>query len=132
MYGPHSAFDVGLPVALMDDFAAACRQRLKDAIPRALSLYYGHIGDGNIHIVAMDQGAAEQPKDLIARIVYDTVRDFGGTVSAEHGIGLLKKPYLGYTRSAEELALMSRLKAALDPQGLLNPGKVIDLPAAAG
>ena len=58
-------------------------------------------------------------------IVYDVVRQFGGTVSAEHGIGLTKKPYLGYVRSPAEIALMQRLKAALDPQGLINPGKVI-------
>ncbi|TYC61866.1 FAD-binding oxidoreductase [Rhodobacterales bacterium] len=126
--GPHCAYDIGLPVASMDDFANACRARLKEAMPEALSVYYGHIGDGNLHIVALDRARATPPMDEISGIVYDTVRAFGGTVSAEHGIGLLKKPYLPYTRSAEELALMGRLKAALDPNGILNPGKVIDFP----
>ncbi|QDC08634.1 FAD-binding oxidoreductase [Oceanicola sp. D3] len=126
--GPHCAFDIGLPVTSMDAFADACRSRLAAAMPQALSVYYGHIGDGNLHIVALDRAAADQPMSQISAIVYDTVRDFGGTVSAEHGIGLLKKPYLPYTRSAEELALMARIKAALDPAGLLNPGKVIDAP----
>jgi FAD/FMN-containing dehydrogenase len=102
-------------------------------MPEALALFYGHIGDGNLHVVALDRAApqaeaAEKSAARICAITYETVRDFGGTVSAEHGIGLLKKPYLPYTRSAEELALMARLKAALDPQGLLNPGKVIDTP----
>lgn len=128
--GPHVAFDIGLPVARMDDFARICRQRLADALPGMLSVYYGHIGDGNIHIVALQQGVSPQPAGEIARLVYETVREFGGTVSAEHGIGLVKKPYLSYTRSPEELALMALLKKALDPKGILNPGKVFDLPPA--
>lgn len=128
--GPHCAYDIGLPQTQMDAFADACRERLKEAMPKALSVYYGHIGDGNLHIVALDRAAKVQPTDLISGIVYKTVRDFGGTISAEHGIGLLKKPYLPYTRSPEELALMARLKAALDPKGLLNPGKVIDTPTS--
>ncbi|MFZ7091263.1 FAD-binding oxidoreductase [Primorskyibacter sp. 2E233] len=126
--GPHCAFDIGLPVTSMNAFADACRARLTAAMPEALSVYYGHIGDGNLHIVALDRAATDQPMSRISGIVYDTVRDFGGTISAEHGIGLLKKPYLPYTRSAEELALMALIKAALDPAGLLNPGKVIDTP----
>lgn len=124
--GPHCAFDIGLQVAVMDDFARECRARLAAAIPDCLSVYYGHIGDGNLHIVALSRGAAQQPMQQIAAIVYDTVRDFGGTVSAEHGIGLLKRPYLGYSRNPQEVALMRRLKTALDPQGLLNPGKVFE------
>ncbi len=128
LLGPHCAFDIGLPVSSMDAFAETCRARLVAAMPEALSVFYGHIGDGNLHIVALDLAATEQPMNQISGIVYETVRDFGGTVSAEHGIGLLKKPYLPYSRSAEELALMARIKAALDPAGLLNPGKVVDAP----
>ena len=125
--GPHCAFDIGLPLRTMDRFADACRSRLAAEIPNALSVYYGHVGDGNIHIVALSRGAETQPTDAISAIVYDTVRQFGGTVSAEHGIGLLKKKYLGFTRTSEELALMRRMKQALDPQHILNPGKVIDM-----
>ncbi|EJC81064.1 FAD/FMN-dependent dehydrogenase [Rhizobium leguminosarum bv. trifolii WSM2297] len=125
--GPHCAFDIGLPVAKMDDFVTACRQRLAEGIPNVLSVYYGHIGDGNLHLVALSRGAEKQPMAEISASVYETVRDFGGTISAEHGIGLLKKPYLNYTRTPEELALMRQIKAALDPQGILNPGKVFDL-----
>ena len=61
----------------------------------------------------------------VDEIVYGCVRDFGGSVSAEHGIGTLKRDYLSYSRSAAEIAVMRRLKAALDPTGILNPGKVI-------
>ena len=125
--GPHVAFDIGLPVARMDEFTIACRAALAARVPNAFSVYYGHIGDGNLHLVALSQGAATQPMAAISAAVYETVREFGGTVSAEHGIGTLKKPYLAYTRSAEEIALMRRLKQALDPQALLNPGKVIDM-----
>ncbi|MEI4472445.1 FAD-binding oxidoreductase [Frigidibacter sp. MR17.24] len=125
--GPHCAFDIGLPVARMEAFVSACRDRLAASIPQSLAVFYGHIGDGNLHIVALSRGAETQPMAEIAAIVYATVRDFDGTVSAEHGIGLLKKPYLPYSRTPEELALMRRIKAALDPEGLLNPGKVFDL-----
>ena len=128
--GPHCAFDIGLPVAEMDNFARACRQRLNDEVSGCHSVYYGHIGDGNLHIVALVEGAVEQPGKEINRVVYETVRRFGGTISAEHGIGTVKKPYLPFSRTPEELALMMRLKRALDPQGILNPGKVIDLPTA--
>ena len=58
-------------------------------------------------------------------LVYEVVRRFNGSISAEHGIGTLKKDYLGYSRSPEELALMARIKQALDPKGILNPGKVL-------
>jgi FAD/FMN-containing dehydrogenase len=125
--GAHCAFDIGLPVDAMDDFAKACRSRLEAEVPGCLSVYYGHIGDGNLHIVALVEGAAQQPSADINRIVYETVRSFGGTVSAEHGIGTVKKTYLPYSRSAEELALMATIKKALDPKNILNPGKVIDL-----
>jgi FAD/FMN-containing dehydrogenase len=67
---------------------------------------------------------ADQPHHEVDALVYGTVRSLGGTVSAEHGIGLIKKPYLSYSRSPEEVALMRTLKAALDPRNVLNPGKV--------
>ena len=94
-------------------------------MPEAVSVYYGHIGDGNMHIVALDMAQKTQPLAQFSAIVYETVRSFGGTVSAEHGIGTLKKPNLAYSRSTKELALMERLKFALDPAGLLNPGTVL-------
>lgn len=123
--GPHEPFDIGLPVASMDRFVRACHAALAERLPGAFALFYGHVGDGNLHIVSGLPGASPQPKAAIEEIVYGLVREFGGTVSAEHGIGLTKRKWLDYVRSDVEIALMRRLKAALDPQNLLNPGKVI-------
>ena len=108
----------------MGAYVEDCRARLEEALPGIISLFYGHIGDGNIHIVASVPGAAKQPKDVIDPIVYGLVRDRRGTVSAEHGIGTRKKRWLPYSRSPEEVAVMRTLKQALDPLGILNPGKV--------
>ena len=123
--GPHIPFDVGLPTAAMDDYARRCAEQLAARIPGCRSMYYGHIGDGNLHLIGYVPGAAEQPKARIEEVVYGLVREFHGSVSAEHGIGTVKKPWLGHARSPEEIALMRTLKSALDPQGVLNPGKVV-------
>jgi FAD/FMN-containing dehydrogenase len=91
---------------------------------------FGHLGDGNLHYnVAAPEGCdareflANTPQ--INRIVHDRVVAAGGSISAEHGIGQLKRDELAHYKSPVELALMRRIKAALDPQGLLNPGKVL-------
>ena len=122
--GVHESFDIGLPVGAIDDFTAACRDALQARLPGVIALFYGHVADGNLHIVSNLPGAATQPKQAIQETVYGTVQQFGGTVSAEHGIGLSKKRWLPYTRNPVELDLMRTIKRALDPAGLLNPGKV--------
>jgi len=123
--GPHLPFDVGLPTASMDEYARHCRAALDTRLPGCKSMFYGHIADGNLHLIAYMPGAIEQPKQSIEEVVYGLVREYRGSVSAEHGIGTLKKPWLGHARSVEEIALMRTLKNALDPRGVLNPGKVI-------
>jgi FAD/FMN-containing dehydrogenase len=125
--GPHIPYDVGLAVAGMDEFVRRCKAALASGIPGCDSVYYGHIGDGNLHLVSWVPGLSvdQQPKEAMDRIVYGLVREVGGSVSAEHGIGTLKKKWLGHARTEAEIALMRTLKAALDPDGLLNPGKVI-------
>ena len=125
--GPHIPYDLGLAVAGMDEFVRRCKAALASGIPGCDSVYYGHIGDGNLHLVSWVPGLSveEQPKEEMDQIVYGLVRKMGGSVSAEHGIGTLKKKWLGHARSEAEIALMRTLKAALDPDGLLNPGKVI-------
>ena len=125
--GPHIPYDIGLEVAGMDQFVRRCKAALASGIPGCDSVYYGHIGDGNLHLVSWVPGLRvdQQPKEEMDQIVYGLVREMGGSVSAEHGIGTLKKKWLGHARSEAEIALMRTLKAALDPDGLLNPGKVI-------
>ncbi len=89
-------------------------------------MFFGHIADSNLHLSArVDSEGDVQPVHEMDEIVYDCVRDWKGSISAEHGIGLLKREFLPYSRSPEELALMRTLKAAMDPLGILNPGKVI-------
>ena len=125
--GPHIPYDIGLAVAGMDEFVRRCKAALASGIPGCDSIYYGHIGDGNLHLVSWVPRLSvdQQPKEEMDQIVYGLVREMGGSVSAEHGIGTLKKKWLGHARSEAEIALMRTLKAALDPDGLLNPGKVI-------
>ena len=124
--GPHMSFDVSLPVGRMDEFAVRCKAALK-VQAGAESIYYGHIGDGNLHLVAWaeSRSLAEQPKAAMDAAIYGLVKAFGGSVSAEHGIGTQKKQWLSHSRSEAEIELMRTLKRTLDPQGLLNPGKVI-------
>ncbi|MEZ5653559.1 MAG: FAD-binding oxidoreductase [Burkholderiaceae bacterium] len=123
--GPHPSYDIGLPVSRMQEFVDFSKPALLEALG-AESVHYGHIADGNMHIVAWVPGAAPQPVDAISAALYETVRRFGGTISAEHGIGLVKKNYLDYSRDPAEITLMRRLKHGLDPRGTLNPAKIFD------
>ena len=91
----------------------------------AALLAYGHVADGNLHF-SIAPGAAPD-FDAVNRIVYRPLQKLRGSVSAEHGIGLEKKPYLHLTRNAEEIELMRRIKRMMDPKNLLNPGKVFDM-----
>jgi FAD/FMN-containing dehydrogenase len=124
--GPHISFDVSLPIGRMAEFAQRCKAELLSHAG-AQSIYYGHIGDGNLHLVSWAENTSltDQPKERMDEAIYGLVRDFGGSVSAEHGIGTQKRKWLGHSRSPAEIELMRTLKAALDPHGLLNPGKVI-------
>ena len=125
-FWPNVGFDVSLPIGDIGRFIDECRARLDQSFPGVESVWFGHAADSNIHIGIRVPGAAPQPEEEIDRIVYGCVGDFAGSVSAEHGIGLLKKAYLGHSRSPEELAAMHRLKRAFDPGGILNPGKIFD------
>jgi FAD/FMN-containing dehydrogenase len=118
-------FDISLSIPLLDDYVHEVRQALTSMWPAARMITFGHLGDGNIHLV-LTVGSRE-PADVrrVEKIVYETLGRHGGVISAEHGIGLEKRPYLGHSRSPQEIALMKTLKAALDPKNILNPGKVI-------
>ena len=123
-------FDISLPLQAMGDFAERCVQRLSERWPGQRSVRFGHLGDGNLHLStdARSLGGLpfEEAEREVEALVYGLVAQAGGSVSAEHGIGLHKKPYLHASRSSAELAAMRAIKHALDPLRLLNPGKVFD------
>ena len=86
---------------------------------------YGHAGDGNLHVNFLWDDPAERPAvDHAIRCLFESVVELGGTLSGEHGIGVLKAPYLGLEHSPELVALEERVKALFDPKGILNPGKI--------
>ena len=122
-FAPHVDYDVSLPVGTIGEFALECRRRLLASWADGDVVCFGHVADGNLHVSAQIRDGVRS-KDDTDRIVYGCVAEWRGSVSAEHGIGLLKKAYLGHSRSEAEIALMQRLRAALDPNGILNPGKV--------
>lgn len=120
-----AAFDVSFAIADIGRAALECEALLRERWPDGIALVYGHLGDGNLHVIAHADGGRPETRMQIEEVVYDLTRRYRGAVSAEHGIGLLKRKVLGHTRSPAELAAMRAIKQALDPKGILNPGKVI-------
>jgi FAD/FMN-containing dehydrogenase len=118
-------FDVSLPIATMEAYIAGVRSALAARWPDHRCWVFGHLGDGNLHLVISAGDAAGGARHEVERCVYAPLAAIGGSVSAEHGIGLEKKPYLDISRNPAEIALMQTLKRTLDPHGILNPGKVI-------
>jgi FAD/FMN-containing dehydrogenase len=126
---PHKN-DIALPIAALRAFCAELETLLASRYPGWELCLFGHIGDGNLHVnimkpEAMEKGAFLEKTHAVDADLMALVRAHKGSVSAEHGIGLLKREWLGHTRSAAEIALMRSLKATLDPNGILNPGKVL-------
>ena len=117
--------DIALPVDLLDDYATACEAAIRGRFPGAHVSFFGHVGDMNLHVAVGLKDPSEAAAHEVDRIAYDLVRARGGSVSAEHGIGVLKRDWLGHSRSVAEIAQMRAVKAAFDPKGILNPGKVI-------
>ena len=96
---------------------------LKARWPALTALYFGHVADGNLHVSVRMSGHTV-PELEIEQAVYSVVSRHRGSISAEHGIGSLKKDFLHLSRSPEEIALMRTIKKAMDPNGILNPGKI--------
>lgn len=121
--GAHN-FDVSLRIADVGDYVEDIRRRIQRRLPDAFVAAFGHLGDNNVHIsvVANDDNAAI----VIEEQIYEALRPYAGAISAEHGIGLEKREYLPVSRTAQEIELMISLKKLLDPNNILNPGKVVD------
>jgi len=124
-HGTVYLFDVSLRLPDMEAYVEAVNAGLKARFGEFHNYTLGHVGDGNLHFAIAAGADDESARRGVEEAVYLPLKDIGGSVSAEHGIGLEKKPYLQLVRSASELALMRTLKTALDPKGILNPGKVI-------
>ncbi len=109
----------------MEAYVEAVRAQLQQRFADAELMAYGHIGDGNLHFSIYP--GERRDRDAVDEMVYFPLQALRGSVSAEHGIGLEKKAYLGYTRSDAEIELMRKTKRMMDPANILNPGKIFDL-----
>lgn len=128
---PHKN-DIALPIAALTAFSAELAFLLNTRYPNWEVNIFGHVGDGNLHVNIMKPDELSKDAFLTKtadtdKAVFELVRKHGGSISAEHGIGLLKKPYLGFSRTPEEIAAMKAIKRQLDPKNIFNPGKIFDL-----
>ncbi len=128
--GPAQKHDISVPLSRMQEFLTRGDDVIADVAPDAQLLAFGHVGDGNLHYnvqlpADLDDAQRERLGEAVTRAVYDLVAELGGSFSAEHGVGRLKRAYLERYKSGPEIALMRQLKATLDPLNILNPGKVI-------
>jgi FAD/FMN-containing dehydrogenase len=116
--------DVSVPVSRIPEFIAQTDRALGAAFPGAPVYCFGHVGDGNLHYNVGDAALVAR-RDEVNRAVYRAVAALGGSISAEHGVGQLKREEIRHHKSALELELMQRIKQALDPGGVMNPGKLL-------
>jgi D-lactate dehydrogenase (cytochrome) len=129
--GRNIKHDVSIPISRMADFIIAADAALEQAYPGVRPISFGHVGDGNLHyniahpLLGYTEESWLHEWEKINLIVHDCVATFNGSISAEHGIGQLKREEIKRYKSPIELAVMRQIKAALDPQNIMNPGKVI-------
>jgi D-lactate dehydrogenase (cytochrome) len=122
--------DISVPVAAVPDFIAQANAAVVKLIPGARPVPFGHLGDGNIHY-NVSQPLGANTADFLKKwhainaSVFDIVRRMGGSISAEHGIGVLKRDELPDVKDKVAIDLMRAIKASFDPQGIMNPGKVL-------
>ncbi|ABQ71661.1 FAD linked oxidase domain protein (plasmid) [Rhizorhabdus wittichii RW1] len=122
---PLVAFDISIETGRIAAFLDECERRCRERWSSARMYNFGHLADSNIHMfVTVEERPF--PEHEIEQVIYECTQDWGGSISAEIGIGLLKRPYLAYSRSEAEIALMRRVKSALDPLNILNPTKVFE------
>src|SRR5918993_3202000 len=118
-------FDVSVPLGRISEAVEHLRKEMPQQWPEAIYVVFGHVADSNIHINVAMQNMDEGVKKGIQGLVYGLVAGVGGSISAEHGIGRIKRHYLPLSRTEPELALMAMMKRTLDPSGILNPERVL-------
>ncbi|MFN0163050.1 MAG: FAD-binding oxidoreductase [Burkholderiales bacterium] len=130
--GRNVKHDVSIPISRIPEFDNAARQALEAAYPGVRPVVFGHVGDGNLHYnVAHPQATHSEEQwvgiewEKVSRIVHDCAARFNGSISAEHGLGQMKRDEIRRYKSSIEMELMQKIKSALDPQGIMNPGKVV-------
>ncbi len=123
---PMFMFDVSLPLKHMRGYVQQLESGLQADWQDARLFVFGHLGDGNLHVAVQAGPEDGSDRERVEALVYSPLRAYSGSISAEHGIGLEKKPWLDVSRSDTEIALMRRLKHSFDPHGILNPGKIFD------
>ena len=122
--------DISVPVAKIPEFIQKAGKAVQSLIPGARLVTFGHMGDGNLHYnisqpIGADKAAFLARWDEVNALVHDIVHEFSGSISAEHGIGQLKKAELTRYKQPLALDLMRRIKGVFDPNGIMNPGKLI-------
>ncbi|MCF6220632.1 MAG: FAD-binding oxidoreductase [Robiginitomaculum sp.] len=123
---PVYLYDVSLSISSMEDYVKKVKYQLARLLPQSKVYVLGHVGDGNLHFFVQAGTEAGNSRHLSDLAIYEPLREYKGSISAEHGIGLEKKQWLSQTRSSAEIALMRLLKNTLDPYKILNPGIVVD------
>jgi FAD/FMN-containing dehydrogenase len=123
--------DISTVISRVPDFLAEVQSVVEDNYPDFEIVWFGHIGDGNVHlnILKPDELPMEEFQQRcgeVSKWVFEIVQRYGGSISAEHGVGMLKKDFLQYSRSETEVAIMKQIKRAFDPHGIMNPGKIFD------
>ncbi len=123
--------DISVKISKVPAFMQQLEDVLAAEYPDFETIWFGHIGDGNLHLnvlkpEAMDTAEFKQQCEAVNEHVYGLIQAFEGSISAEHGVGLIKKPFLSYSKSAAEIHLMQQVKQVFDPNGVMNRGKVID------
>lgn len=123
--------DVSVLITYVPDFIAEIDKIVADNYPDFQVCWFGHIGDGNLHLNILKPENLSKDEffekcQIVNKYVFDTVKKYNGSISAEHGVGMTKKPYLNYTRPEEEIAYLREIKKVFDPNGIMNKGKIFD------
>jgi FAD/FMN-containing dehydrogenase len=121
---PGANFDISFPIGQIGEAVAAVKADIAERWPDMTNVFFGHLADSNLHLIASQPGMDAKTKKDVEELVYGHVARFNGSISAEHGVGRFKRQYLPLSRSEPELRLMRTIKAALDPAGILNPGRI--------